>query len=53
MESRYRIYWSTSTGVTGHGTAFLELELADAWLNHLNTEYPDMSHWLERCKEST
>jgi len=53
MTPLYRIYWSTSTGATGHGTACLDLEVANAWIYHLNAEHLDMSHWMVQCKEST
>jgi hypothetical protein len=53
MESLYRIYWSTSTGVKGNGTVCLDLKIATAWINQLNTEHPDVSHWIVQCKEST
>ena len=43
----YRIAWTISaTGQEGHGEYCLTREIAQAWLDHLATEYPDIQHQL-------
>ena len=46
-EKMYRIAWSTSTRETGNGEYCLSLEVAQAWVEHMKTKYPDMCHWIE------
>jgi len=41
------IHWkSNSTGVTGHGFPMVTA-LALSWLDKLNAEFPNLTHWVE------
>jgi hypothetical protein len=42
----YRICWRDEKGQTGNGERILSIELAEAWIAHLRTKYPEMKHWL-------
>ena len=42
----YRIAWISATGQEGHGEYCLSYEIAQAWLDYLATEYPDIQHQL-------
>jgi len=42
----YRIAW-ISAGQEGHGEYCLTYEIAQAWLNYLATEYPDIQHQIQ------
>jgi hypothetical protein len=46
-EKLYRVAWQVkSTGATGHGEP-LSREIAEAWVDHSNTTYPEVFHWIE------
>lgn len=43
----YIIKWRyLKTNVTGQGSP-LPYEIAKAWVELLNSQYPDMDHWIE------
>lgn len=44
----FRIAWrSSNTGFSGHGAYCLSEEVAQAYIERLNTEYPEFQHWLQ------
>ena len=51
-QEKVRIAWkSKETGATGHGE-YIDKKDADAWLEKVNKEHPELEHWLESEDEA-
>lgn len=48
---KFRLYWKNkATGKIGQGTALGE-EIAQAWVERMNEDFPDYEHWYEPAPE--
>lgn len=45
---RYRCAWAVhATGFSGHGDWFESRATVEAWVKHLNSDLPELHHWVE------
>lgn len=48
---KYRVaFKSEITGFQSHGAPLDSYEVARAWVDHMNAEYPEIKHWVEEVR---